>query len=179
MRRPGTGSAALLILLAIGGGCSSPPSASEPEETDMQLTSSAFEEGERIPAEHSCDGDDVSPPLAWSQAPEGTEAFVLIVEDPDARDFVHWVLTDIPADTTEIPAGQGDRIGQPGANDFGRTGWGGPCPPSGEHRYVFTLYAVSQAVAVGDGAAAADAREAMSGHILGEAQLTGHYARES
>ena len=178
MRWPGTSTAALSILLAIGGGCSSPPSASEPEETDMQLTSSAFEEGGRIPAEHSCDGEDVSPPLVWSDAPEGTEAFVLIVEDPDARDFVHWVLTDIPADTTEIPAGQGDRIGRPGQNSFGAAGWGGPCPPSGEHRYMFTLYAVSQAVAVGDGASAADAREAMSGHILGEARLTGRYARE-
>lgn len=177
MPRFGTSSAAPLILLAIGG-CTWPPSASVAEVTDMQLTSSAFEEGGRIPAHHSCDGENVSPPLAWSQAPDGTEAFVLIVEDPDARDFVHWVLTDIPAGTMEMPAGQGDRIGRPGRNSFGAAGWGGPCPPSGEHRYVFTLYALSGAVAVGDGGSAADAREAISGHVLGEARLTGRYARE-
>ena len=144
----------------------------------MQVTSSAFDEGGRIPAEHSCDGEDVSPPLAWSQAPEGTETFVLIVEDPDAGNFVHWVLTDIPADSHDIPAAEGDRIGRPGRNSFGAAGWAGPCPPSGEHRYVFTLYAVSQPVAVGDGASAANVREAMTGHILGEARLTGRYVRE-
>ncbi|HEX7171434.1 MAG TPA: YbhB/YbcL family Raf kinase inhibitor-like protein [Candidatus Limnocylindria bacterium] len=165
------------MLLAIGG-CSSPPVASTREETDMQLTSSAFHDGGRIPTEHSCDGEDVSPPLAWSGAPEGTEAFVLVVEDPDAGNFVHWLLTDIPGDTDDMPAGQGDRIGRPGRSSFGAAGWGGPCPPSGEHRYVFTLYAVSQPVAVGDGASASDARQAMTGHILAEAQLSGRYARE-
>jgi len=103
---------------------------------------------------------------------------MLIVEDPDAGNFVHWVLTDIPAAIDDIPAAQGDRIGRPGRNSFGAAGWGGPCPPSGEHRYVFTLYAVSRTIAVGDGASAADARAAMIGHILGEARLTGRYARD-
>jgi hypothetical protein len=175
--RSGTSTAAVGFLLAIGG-CSSPSVASAPEEIAMQLTSSSFDEGGRIPSEHSCDGEDVSPPLAWSEAPDGTEAFVLLVEDPDAGNFVHWVLTDIPGDAGSMPVGQGDRIGRPGRNSFGTPGWAGPCPPSGEHRYVFTLYAVSLPVGVGDGASAVDAREAMTGHILGEARLTGRYVRE-
>ena len=99
----------------------------------MQLTSEAFAEAGSIPAEHTCDGADTSPPLALNDAPEDTDSFALIVDDPDAGGFVHWVLTGIPGDVRELPAGVGDTIGTPGPNDFGRTGWGGPCPPSGEH----------------------------------------------
>jgi len=144
----------------------------------MRLSSNAFADGESIPSEHTCDGEDVSPPLAWSGAPDATAAFVLVVEDPDAGNFVHWLLTDIPADATELPAGQGDRIGRPGPNDFGTTGWSGPCPPSGAHRYVVTLYALSEPVAVGDGASVADARAAMSDRVLAETTLTGRYERQ-
>ena len=144
----------------------------------MRLTSPAFEDGGRIPPEHTCDGEDLSPPLAWSGSPDGTQAYVLLVDDTDARGFVHWLLTDIGADTTELPAAQGDRIGRPGPNDFGTSGWGGPCPPSGEHRYAFTLYALSEPVGIGDGASADDARAAMEGRVLAEAHLTGRYARD-
>lgn len=143
----------------------------------MRLTSPAFAEGEPIPSEHTCDGEDRSPPLAWSEAPADTAGFALIVEDPDARNFVHWVLTGMPGDATELPAGAGDEVGEPGRNGFGRTGWGGPCPPSGEHRYAFTLYALSEAIEVGDGASADDVRSAMEGFILAESRLTGRYAR--
>ncbi len=174
--RAGTGAAAIGLVLVIGG-CSATPITSPAGESAMRLTSPAFADGEPIPSEHTCDGEDVSPPLAWTDAPDGTEAFALLVEDPDAGNFVHWILTDIPGDTTELPEGQGDRIGRPGPNGFGALGWGGPCPPSGEHRYVFTLVALSEAIGVGDEASASDVRAAMEGKVLAETQLTGRYAR--
>lgn len=143
----------------------------------MRLTSEAFEEGGAIPANHTCDGDDVSPPLAWDEVPEGTAALALIVEDPDARGFVHWVLADVPGDEAGLPEGEGDSIGIPGRNDFGRVGWGGPCPPRGEHRYVFNLYALSAPLELSGEADAAAVREAMQGKVLAEARLTGVYQR--
>ena len=141
----------------------------------MKLTSSAFADGEAIPARYTCDGAKVSPPLAWKDVPEGAEAFVMTVRDPDARDFVHWLLSDIPGEARELPEGQGDTIGAPGPNDFGSTGWGGPCPPSGEHRYVFTLYALSAPLSGAD--SIGDVLEGVAQSGLGKAELTGLYAR--
>jgi len=145
--------------------------------TVMRLGSPAFAEGGAIPSVHTCDGEDVSPPLTWQDVPEGAGAFAVIVTDPDAGGFVHWLLTDIPASTRELPQGEGDAIGVPGRNDFGGTGWGGPCPPSGEHRYVFTLYALSGRLGIGPGESATRVRDAMQGRVLGEGQLTGIYRR--
>ena len=147
----------------------------EAEVTTMELTSSSFGQGEPIPAKHTCDGADTSPPLAWSDVPGGTASFALIVDDPDARGFVHWVLTDIPGDARELPEGEGDSIGMPGPNDFGRTGWGGPCPP-GEHRYVFTLYALPEPISGANEAAAV--RTAAEVSALARATLRGVYARD-
>lgn len=144
---------------------------------NMQLTSDAFADGEAIPARYTCDGEDVSPPLSWDDPPGRAAAFVLVVEDPDAGGFVHWLLTDIPGDSRELPEGAGDAIGVPGHNDFGRAGWGGPCPPSGEHRYVFTLYALSEAIQVDADATAQAVRDAIGHRVVGEASLTGVYAR--
>lgn len=143
----------------------------------MRLTSPAFEDGGPIPSRHTCDGEDVSPPLAWDEVPDGTAAFVLVVDDPDAGGFLHWLLTDIPGDARELPEGAGDAIGMPGRSDFGRTGWGGPCPPSGQHRYVFTLYALSEPITVDGDAGADQVREAIGHRVVGEAQLTGVYER--
>ena len=143
----------------------------------MELTSEAFGEGGSIPVQHTCDGDNISPPLAWDDVPEGAAAFVLVVEDPDAGGFVHWLLTDIPGDSRELPEGAGDAIGMPGHNDFGLSGWGGPCPPSGEHRYVFTLYALSEPIQIEADASPQAVREAIAHRLIGEAQLTGVYAR--
>jgi Raf kinase inhibitor-like YbhB/YbcL family protein len=109
--------------------------------------------------------------------PDGAAAFVLVVEDVDADGFVHWLLTDIPGDSRELPEGTGDAIGMPGRNDFGLTGWGGPCPPSGEHRYVFTLYALSEPIQIEPDASAQAVREAIAHRLIGEADLTGVYAR--
>ena len=143
----------------------------------MRLTSPAFEEGGPIPLLHTCDGEDVSPPLAWDEVPDGTAAFVLVTDDPDAGGFLHWLLTDIPGDARELPEGAGDAIGMPGRNDFGRTGWGGPCPPSGQHRYIFTLYALSEPITVDGDASADQVREAIAHRVVGEARLTGVYER--
>ena len=125
------------------------------EDSSMQLTitSTAFEHEGRIPRHYTCEGDDVSPPLAWSGVPEGAQTLVLIVDDPDAPDpanprmtWVHWVLFDIPATAgglaediapSALPSGTRE-----GLNDWKRIGYGGPCPPSGEHRYFFKLYAL-------------------------------------
>jgi len=170
------GMAVAALVAPVLAGCGGAPGTTQ-EDSTMQLTSSAFAGGEPIPARHTCDGDDISPPLAWEGAPDGTAAFVLVVHDPDAGDFVHWLLTDIPGDATELAEGEGDAIGTAGPNDFGRTGWGGPCPPSGEHRYVFTLSALSGPIEVGPAADADAARQAMSDRVLATATLTGVYER--
>lgn len=157
---------ALVAALALTG-------CAEAGTSEMNLTSSAFGPGDTIPAEHTCDGADTSPPLAWSDVPDGVAAFALLVTDPDAGGFVHWVLADIPADVRELPAGEGDRIGVPGANGFGDTGWGGPCPPSGEHRYEFRLYALSERIGL-EQPTADDVRAA---EAVATGELLGVYAR--
>lgn len=171
---------ALIGILSLLGGCATTPvdgsAATATEEVPtMQLTSSAFADGEAIPSEHTCDGADRSPPLAWSDVPGGTDAFALLVEDPDARDFVHWVLVDVPGDRRALAAGEGDAAGTPGRNDFGRIGWGGPCPPSGEHRYVFTIWALPATIGAMDDAGAL--RSAAESNALASATLTGVYRR--
>ena len=143
----------------------------------FELTSPAFEADAEIPQKHSCDGEDVSPPLEWAGAPDDTAALALIVDDPDARGFIHWVLADIPGDQTGLPEGEGDSIGIPGRNDFGRTGWGGPCPPRGEHRYTFTLHALSAPLQLAGTVDADAVRSALEGKVLDEATLTGVYRR--
>jgi hypothetical protein len=143
----------------------------------MRLTSPAFTDGGAIPEDYTCDGGDLSPPLAWEGAPQGVHSFALVVTDPDAGGFVHWVLVNIPGDVRELPEGEGDAIGTPGRNGFGDEGWGGPCPPSGEHRYVFELIAVSEPVR-GEGAPNVDrVRSVAEGATLARAELTGVYAR--
>lgn len=170
---------AVVVVMGLAA-CASPADpTSTPAGATMQLTSAAFADGGPIPAKYTCDGDDVSPPLAWTDVPEGTRAFALIVTDPDAGDFVHWVLTAIPGETRELPEGEGDAIGVPGQTSFGDAGWGGPCPPSGEHRYVFELLALSEPPESQPGVAFdADAVRSMTeGRTLARGELTGTYAR--
>ena len=145
----------------------------------MTLRSPSFGEGEPIPIRHACDGADVSPALSWHDAPAGTVAFALVVDDPDARGWVHWVVFDIPGgDSGSLPEGlrPTDRPAQ-GRNTFGRAGWGGPCPPSGTHHYVFTLYALSAPLGLTGVPTAADVRTAAAGVTLARASLTGTYRR--
>jgi Raf kinase inhibitor-like YbhB/YbcL family protein len=166
-----------------GATSTAPDSPTPPqEETDMTgfvLISPSFADGGAIPSKHTCDGADVSPALSWSGAPAGTAAFALIVDDPDARGFVHWVAFDIAGATTgSLP--EGVAAGGPppqGRTDFGRAGWGGPCPPGGTHHYVFTLYALSGQLALTGGSSAGDVRSAMAGKILAQTGLIGTYKR--
>jgi Raf kinase inhibitor-like YbhB/YbcL family protein len=170
----------LVAALLLSGCVASGPGTSleEPAMTDpLTVTSTAFEEGETIPSDHGCDGSDVSPPLAWSGAPDGTAAFAIIVDDPDARGFVHWLAADIPGDRTSLD--EGEVGGTQGRNDFGRSGYGGPCPPSGSHRYVFTVHALSETLRLSAGFSADELRAAMEGRILASGQLSGTYARGS
>ena len=144
------------------------------------LTSTAFEEGGSIPRRHSCDGDDVSPELQWSGAPEETGALVLLMDDPDARGFVHWLVLDISATASGgLPEGFSSSPDAPrqGKNSFGAVGYGGPCPPSGTHRYVFTLFAVSEPLGLAGEPDADAVRRAMQGRILDQATLTAMYTR--
>ena len=150
----------------------------------LTLASSAFTNHGAIPREHTCDGADVAPPLEWSGAPAGTKSFVLIVDDPDAPDpkapkmtYVHWVLYDIPAAASRLPrGGKPPASAREGVNDWKRTGYGGPCPPIGRHRYFFKLYALD--LSLGDRGALTkqELEAAMRGHVIAEAQLMGTYS---
>ena len=152
----------------------------------MKLMSTAFRDGEEIPRPHSRDGGDVSPPLAWSGAPEKTASFALVCDDPDAPrgTWVHWVLGDLPPEATALPAGagkgKGPSAGVPGKNDFGELGWGGPAPPRGHgtHHYEFRLYALDRRLGLARGTSKAELEAAMKGHVLAEARLTGTYRRD-
>jgi Raf kinase inhibitor-like YbhB/YbcL family protein len=147
---------------------------------DFRLTSSDFSEGDAIPRRHTCDGEDVSPVLEWSGAPDEAQALVLIVDDPDARGFVHWIVYDMtPTQSGGLPEGFSESPDAPaqGTNDFRRTGYGGPCPPSGTHRYDFTLYALSEPTGLSGSPRADEVRAALSGRIIAEARLSGTYTR--
>jgi Raf kinase inhibitor-like YbhB/YbcL family protein len=155
---------------------------------EFSLTSSAFRYGGAIPTKYTCDGADVSPPLAWRGAPRTTVSFALIVDDPDAPagTWVHWVLYDLPATASAAPEGVA-KLETPselggaaqGKNDFRRLGYGGPCPPPGPaHRYFFTLHALATRLGLTPGASKADVERAMAGQVLATAQLMGTYARQ-
>lgn len=143
------------------------------------ITSSAFKEGERIPVEYTCNGKNISPPLAWKDLPANTQSLALIVDDPDAPSgtWVHWVLYQVPAKTEGLPAGAAD-LGIQGQNSSRKTGYSGPCPPAGKpHRYFFKLYALDISPELDPGATRAGLEKAMQGHILGQGQLMGTFSR--
>ena len=144
------------------------------------LTSTAFTEGGSIPRQFSCDGENASPDLTWADAPEGTEALALIVTDPDARDFVHWIAYDLTGTPSGgLPTGVSASPDAPpqGTNSFGKTGYGGPCPPSGTHRYVFVLHARDTLLGLSGAPRLDEVESAMAGHVLAQATLTGTYHR--
>jgi len=142
------------------------------------LSSPAFAEGGAIPSRYGCDGAGVSPPLAWSGAPGEVRTLALVVTDPDARGFVHWVALGIDPASGGLDEGvSGSGAFQEGRNDFGRTGYGGPCPPSGTHHYVFRLLGLDADPSISGVPTAADLLGAAAGHVVGEATLTGTYRR--
>ena len=160
----------------------------KPERMNMMLTSTVFFQGGTIPQRYTCDGSDISPPLAWSGLPAGTKSLALIVEDPDAPDpaaprmiWVHWVLYNLPPIAGELPEAVSAQVLPPGTlqgvNDWQRTGYGGPCPPVGRHRYFFKLYALDAVLPDLGRPAKAEVEKAMQAHILGHAELMGQYQR--
>jgi len=152
----------------------------------MHLTSSAFHDGGEIPTKYTCEGADISPPLAWSDVPATTRSIALIVDDPDAPDpaapkmtWVHWVVVDLPPETRAL-AENVRRLehGRFGVNDWNRASWGGPCPPIGRHRYLFKLYALDRVIELAH-PSKRQLEEAMAGHILGTATLVGTYQKRA
>jgi Raf kinase inhibitor-like YbhB/YbcL family protein len=142
------------------------------------LTSPSFAEGGAIPVKFACDGSDVSPALAWSGAPAGTAAFALIVDDPDASGWVHWIVFDLPGGTSgSLPEAVTSSLPSQGFTSFGRTGYGGPCPPSGTHHYRFTLWALKSRLGLSGTPSAAEVRTALTTKILSQTTLTGTYTR--
>ena len=154
----------------------------------LKIQSTAFAEDGEIPAKYTCEGDDIAPPLAWSGVPEAARSLVLIVDDPDAPDpqaprmtWVHWVVFNLPPDASALP--EGCRAGDlpPGAgeglNDWQRTGYGGPCPPIGRHRYFHKLYALDTVLPAMETPTKRAVEAAMQGHILAQAELVGTYRK--
>lgn len=143
----------------------------------MKVTSNAFEEGQAIPADYTCDGKNVNPALSVSEIPDKAVTLVLIVDDIDAPGgvFTHWVVFDISGKVTKIDEDSQPGVG--GINNFGRTEYGGPCPPSGTHRYYFRVFALDTTIGLAPGVSRREVEEAMRGHILESAELMGAYGR--
>lgn len=149
----------------------------------FHLVSAAFEHASYIPGSCTCDGENVSPELSWSHAPEGAQSFALIIDDPDAPGgtFTHWVLFDLPAGESELARGSSGAA-KAGKNDFQQDGYGGPCPPpnDGDHRYFFRIYALDvPSLGLETGAKREQVEAAMEGHVLAEAELMGRYERRT
>ena len=160
----------------------------ETKAMSLAITSTAFAANGTIPALYTCEGNDISPPLAWTGLPAGTKSLALIVDDPDAPDpaapkmtWVHWVLYDIPPTATglaeAVKSGALPSGAREARNDFGRTSYGGPCPPIGRHRYFFKLYALDTSLAALSPATKASVEQAMQGHVLAQATLLGTYQK--
>ena len=152
---------------------------------EITVTSSAFQEGEMIPRKYTCDGANVSPPVAWTGVPDGAKSIALISDDPDAPvgTWVHWVLYNLPLDSTGLaegikPVEKLDNGARHGLNDFRKFGYGGPCPPGGTHRYYFKVYALNAVLELKPNATKADLVKAMEGKILAQGQLMGKFTRK-
>jgi Raf kinase inhibitor-like YbhB/YbcL family protein len=146
---------------------------------NLQVTSSAFKDGGDIPSKFSCDGANTSPPLQISDVPAGAKTLVLIVDDPDASSglFTHWMAWNLSPQTGIVAEGSAPG-GVRGTNDFGKSGYGGPCPPSGSHRYYFRVFALDRKLDLSSGAKRSQLNAAMKGHVIGQGELVGRYSRK-
>jgi Raf kinase inhibitor-like YbhB/YbcL family protein len=156
-----------------------------PQVPQFSLISPAFASDALIPAKYTCDGKNLSPALTWEAPPTATKSLVIIADDPDApgKTFTHWVLYDLPPKTRQLPEGLPPQPflatgGGHGKNDFGKYGYGGPCPPSGTHRYVFKIFALDQLLDLPAGATKAEVIAGMAGHILASGEWVGKYSRQ-
>ena len=151
---------------------------------ELKLTSTAFNDGEMIPGKYTCDGANISPPLSWSGVPANAKTMALVCDDPDApgKTWVHWVAYDLPTSTDSLPenVSKDEKLpggSKQGTNDFKKIGYGGPCPPSGTHRYYFKVYALDAETSLSAGATKDQLLKAIDGHIVAQGQLTGKYKR--
>lgn len=177
----------LLTIITAGAVSCAPTEPTLPDEGEMTLSLSSpiFQEGEDIPIEYTCDGQDISPPLTWGEPPTETQAFALIMDDPDAPGgvFTHWLVFNLPADSRELaeavpPDNELASGALQGKNDFDKIGYGGPCPPPGPaHHYRFTIYTLDQPLDLMAGASRTQVINAIMGHILARGQLIGMYQR--
>ena len=172
----------LLITAMVLTGCGAEEPTMSPGETILSVSSTTFNEGEIIPAKYTCDGEDISPQISWEQPPAGTKSLAVIMDDLDAPMgvFTHWVIYNIPAEAGElaeaVPAISRLEDGTlQGTNSFKKTGYGGPCPPSGTHRYRFTVYALDITLDLEAEADKKHVAEVMEGHILARGMITGNY----
>ncbi|PCC66741.1 phospholipid-binding protein, PBP family [Nannocystis exedens] len=165
------------------------PGGGDPPSGGMSLESEAFAAGAEIPSEYTCEGRDVSPPLRWSGVPAAARSLALVETDPDAPDpaapktiYTHWILVDLPPADGSLPAGvTPERLpagAREGTNDWGRVGYGGPCPPIGRHRYFHTLYALDTTLPSLQAPTRAELEQAMAGHVLAKAALMGTYQKQ-
>ncbi len=174
-----------VILLTVVACAPKAPMPAKEAETALSLSSTAFKEGDQLPVKYTCDGQNISPLLEWGEPPQGTQTFALIVDDPDAPRgvFTHWVLFNLPANIRQLPEGipaqfQLENGALQGKNDFGKIGYGGPCPPPGPaHQYRFTLYALDKPLDLKSSASKKQVLDAMEGNVLAQGQLTGTYQR--
>jgi Raf kinase inhibitor-like YbhB/YbcL family protein len=171
MRKPITAGASAILLAAIASFAAG--------GARMKVTSSAFQEGGNIPSKFTCDGSDTSPPLQITGVPSEAKSLVLIADDPDAPGglFTHWLVWNIPPQTNSIGEGSAPK-GVHGANDFGKSGYGGPCPPSGVHRYSFKVFALDRELALPSGAKRSELDAVMKGHVVAQGELMGRYSRK-
>jgi Raf kinase inhibitor-like YbhB/YbcL family protein len=176
---------ALCLLSILPAGCGAGKQPPEEGKMALSVTSTAFREGDKIPDKYTCQGQDISPPIAWSEPPEGTQSFALIMDDPDAPGgvFTHWVIFNIPSNSRGLPEAipTQNQLASgtlQGKNDFGTSGYGGPCPPPGPaHRYRFTLYVLDKPLDLKPDASKKQALDTMNGHSLAQGRLTGTYRR--
>jgi len=186
--------ALLLLTVVLLSACApSAPATPEPVIDDplamedamsIELNSNAFAHEGAIPERYSCKGEDISPALSWGEPPAGTQSFALIMDDPDAPvgTWDHWLLFNIPSSVRGLPESIGSNATLPdgimsGNNSWGRTGYGGPCPPSGTHRYFFKLYALDETLAISPSATKGELEKAMVGHILAQGELMGTFTK--
>ena len=171
MRKPIASGAVAILLAAIALFAA--------EGARMKITSSAFQEGSNIPLKFTCDGSDTSPPLQITGVPSEAKSLVLIADDPDAPGglFTHWLVWNVPPQTNAIAEGSAPK-GVKGTNDFGKSGYGGPCPPSGTHRYLFKVFALDRELDLRAGAKRNQVDAAMKDHVIAQGELVGRYARK-
>jgi Raf kinase inhibitor-like YbhB/YbcL family protein len=171
MREPITGGAVVMLLAVIASFAAG--------GARMKIISSAFQEGGNIPSKFTCDGSDTSPPLQITDVPPEAKSLVLIADDPDAPSglFTHWLVWNIPRQTNSIAEGSAPK-GVHGTNDFGKSGYRGPCPPPGTHRYSFKIFALDRELDLHSGARRSQVDAAMKGHVIAQGELMGHYSRK-